>query len=443
MTQSPALAERDLRHVWHPCAQMKDYEVFKPLEIVSARGSLIETREGQKLIDAISSWWCKSLGHGHPRLRTAIDRQMEKFEHVMFAHTTHAVIVELSEKLAQLTPSLNKVLYAGDGSSAVEMAMKMSVHARQIQGDPNRTRFVALQNSYHGETTGALSVSDMGIYRAPYASLLFETYFIQALPYVADVNHPLWKDCASEWEKIQAELEAFSSDITAIIVEPIVQGAGGMRIYSQDFLGRLRAWTKEHNIHLIADEIMTGMGRTGRMLACDHAGIEPDFLCLSKGLTSGWLPLSAMLTHQSMYDLFYDDYAAGKSFLHSHTHSGNALAASVALEVFKVMEEENICDKANQLGEIMLAGMRDIAVETNKITNVRGIGAIVAADLINHQPDRRLGFEFYHKAADLGALMRPLGNTIYWLPPLTIDEVTLERLREITLQTLVTLGKNQ
>lgn len=439
MTLSSSLIQRDLQFVWHPCAQMKDYETFKPLEIVGANGAWIETKDGSKIIDATSSWWCKSLGHQHPRLKKALLKQVERFEHVMFAHTTHETVVALSEKLAMLTTSLNKVLYASDGSCAVEMAMKMSVHARQLTGEKKRNKFVALQNAYHGETVGALSVSDLGIYRRPYQSLLFDTYFISSLPYVLNTQEKLWIDCSAHWEKTQKELEKLAHQVTAIIIEPIIQGAGGMQLYSQDFLRHLRIFTREHNIHLIADEIMTGLGRTGKMLACEHAEIEPDFLCLSKGLTSGWLPLSTMLTTQPIYDLFYDDYSSGKSFLHSHTYSGNALAASIALEVLQVMEEEAICIKAKHLGESLYTAMQDIAHQTDKLEKVRGIGAIVAADLKGHASDRRIGFEFYQKAASFGALMRPLGNTIYWAPPLIMDEDSVDHLKTITLKTLAAL----
>jgi adenosylmethionine---8-amino-7-oxononanoate aminotransferase len=439
MTIEDNLIARDSKHIWHPCAQMKDYELFKPLEIVRADNCIIETRDGRKIIDGIASWWCKSLGHQHPRLKAALSRQMDKFEHVMFAHTTHTAIVELSEKLATLTPSLNKVLYASDGSSAVEMAMKMSVHARHIQGDDKRAVFIALANGYHGETLGALSASDLGLYRQAYEPLLFKVHFLSPLPYVTHTQDALWQDCETVWLPLLQQLEALSEQITAVILEPIVQGAGGMKMYSQDLLRRLRQWTEKHGIHLIADEIMTGMGRTGKMLACHHANIEPDFLCLSKGLTSGYLPFSAMMTRQSIYDLFYDDYAKGKSFLHSHTQSGNALAASVALEVWRIIEEDNLCDKAAELGQIMYTSMMEIAEDTKKLTNVRSLGAIVAAEFVGYHPDRRIGFEFYHQAMQRGALLRPLGKTLYWLPPLTMDRQTLQRLKMITQETIVAL----
>lgn len=414
---------------------MKDYETFNPLEIIGSDQSHLHLRDGRKVIDAISSWWCKSLGHQHPRLKRALLAQMEKFEHVILANTINETILELSEKLTCLMPALNKVMYASDGSCAVEMAMKMSLHARQIEGNPQRKLFIALENGYHGETVGALSVSDMGIYRAPYQSLLFDAQFITSLPYVSGTQDYLWNHCELHWERILKTLTPVADTATAVILEPIVQGAAGMQIYSQDFLKRLRKWTTENNIHLIADEIMTGIGRTGKMLACEHANIEPDFICLSKGLTGGWLPLSAMLMRSSIYDLFYDDYASGKSFLHSHTHSGNVLAASVAIEVLKVIEEEGLCARANAVGNIMLNNMQEIAENTGKLINVRSMGAIVAADLIA-EPGRRYGYEIYKKATELGALLRPIGNTLYWLPPLNVEWETLSDLRDITMKAI-------
>jgi len=435
------LMARDHQHLWHPCSQMKDYETFKPLIVTGAHQSYLHLADGRKVIDAISSWWCKSLGHQHPRLKRALLAQMEKFEHVLLANTTNEIIVELSERLARLMPSLDKVMYASDGSCAVEIAMKMSLHARTIEGNPQRKLFIALENGYHGETLGTLSVSDVGLYRAPYESVLFDAKFISSLPYVSGMEEDLWQNCEAHWEKIVETLQPFSHSATAVILEPIVQGAAGMKIYSMDFLRRLRQWTKAHDIHLIADEIMTGMGRTGKMLACEHANIEPDFICLSKGLTAGWLPLSAVLTRSCIYDLFYDDYASGKSFLHSHTHSGNVLAASVALEVLKVMEEENMCERAVEVGKQMRHFMQDIALQTGKLTNIRGIGAMVAADLICDTQGRRMGYEVYQKAVELGALLRPIGNTLYWLPPLNVDEETLVDLREVTRKAVEGVSK--
>lgn len=426
----------DLKHIWHPCSQMKDYEEFKPLVIKGASGSHIELQNGKKLIDAISSWWCKSLGHNHPSLKTALRQQLEKFEHVILANTTHEVIVELSRQLAALIPSLNKVFYAGDGSCAVEVAMKMSLHSRIIANDQKRIKFIALKNSYHGETAGALSVSDLGLYRSPYTAMLFEPFYISEIPYVSNITVGEWNNCAHQWEEIERSLQPYAEITTAVIVEPIVQGAAGMKIYSQDFLARLSQWAKIHNIHLIADEIMTGIGRTGKMLACEHAKIIPDFICLSKGLTSGWLPFSAVLTHDKIYNRFYDDYETGKAFLHSHTYSGNALGASVALATLQIIHEENLCEKAAALSETLYRNMNIVAEKTGQLVNIRNIGAIVAADLRHNPSCPRLGYEIYKEAIKLGALLRPLGNTIYWLPPLNIEPFLIEELKDITINAI-------
>ncbi|MFW0072642.1 MAG: adenosylmethionine--8-amino-7-oxononanoate transaminase [Coxiella-like endosymbiont] len=431
------LLNLDSQHIWHPCSQMKDYEQFNPLVVKRAAGSYIELANEKKVIDAISSWWCKSLGHGHPRLQKALQQQMENFEHVIFSNTTNQIIVELSQRLASLMKGLNKVFYAGDGSCAIEIAMKMSLHSRIIKGEQQRTKFIALKNGYHGETAGALSVSCVGLYRAPYTAMLFEPYFITPIPYVLNTQDPQWEDCSSQWRIVERSLEPYAETATAILVEPIVQGAGGMKIYSQNFLAHLSQWAKVHHIHLIADEIMTGIGRTGKMLACEHAKIIPDFICLSKGLTSGWVPFSAVLTHNEMYHVFYDDYQTGKAFLHSHTYSGNALAASIALETLNIIREENICEKAILLGKAMLEKMNAVAQKTGQLTNVRGIGAVAAADLIPDLTRPRLSYEIYQEAINQGALLRPLGDTLYWLPPLNSDLTLIEELENITTNAIL------
>lgn len=440
MNGSDSLADRGLRHIWYPCSQMKDYEFFRPAEVVGAHHAMIELVDGGKIIDAISSWWCKSLGHGHPRLKQAIIAQMEKFEHVILANTINETLVLLSEKLAALVSGLDKVFYAGDGSCAVEIAMKMSLHSRRIKGEHKRTRFVALENGYHGETLGALSVSDLGLYREPYTSMLMDVEFISPLPYVTGPEDSLWGNCGESWKRIECQLEKSVDTITAVMVEPIVQGAGGMRIYSQDFLSRLRDFTRAHGIHLIADEIMTGLGRTGKMLACEHAGVLPDFVCLSKGLTSGWLPFSAVLTRREIYDYFYDDYQTGKSFLHSHTYSGNALAASVALEVLNILSEERICARVEAMAPLLKRNMQEVAECTGRLVNVRGLGAVAAADLVCNDTGRRYGFEIFQRAMRLGVLLRPLGNTLYWMPPLNCDEETLMALKEKTKEAILSVN---
>lgn len=439
-----SIAMRDLEHIWHPCAQMKDYVDFQPLIIKSARGAYIKLTDNTKLIDATSSWWCKNLGHNYPRLKKALFSQANKFEHVIFANTTNKVIVELSEKLTALTKTLTKVFYASDGSSAVEIAIKMSIHSRKITEEQNRTKIMALQNSYHGETGLALATTDVRLFRKPYEELLPQFSFIQNIPYVTSKSDPIWYDCSKYWPQILDQLNTNKEQLTAIIIEPIVQGAGGMLIYSKDFLQRLRIWTKENNIHLIADEIMTGFGRTGIPFAFQYAEIEPDFMCIAKGLTAGWLPMSAVLTTNKIYDLFYTDFSLGKSFLHSHTHSGNVLAAAVALENLKILEDENIYTKANNMEKLLADLMQHVSNETGRLKNIRHIGAIVAADLIldEKQKNQRYGYKIFQAATKLGALMRPIGNTIYWLPPLNISKSTLLQLSAITIKAINIHFKN-
>ncbi len=431
------LIARNLNTLWNPCSQMKDYETFPPLPIIKAKGPYLIHQNGSKILDAISSWWCKSLGHAHPRLQAALIRQAKKFEHVILANTTNEVIVELSERLTNLTTSLKKVFFASEGSSAVEIALKMATHARQIRGQLERTGIAALANGYHGETLFALAVSDIGLYRNAYEHYLPNVHFIQNIPYISSRNDQGWANSLNSWEKIELQLEKYKKNLSVVILEPIVQAAGGMRIYSQDLLVKLKKWCRENDVYLIADEIMTGFGRTGKMFACHYANIEPDLLCLGKGLTSGYLPMSAVLTTDEIYQLFYNDYESGQSFLHSHTHSGNALAAAVALESLRIIEEEGIIDQALALEEELAAGMLEVADKTRKITKVRYIGGIVAADIIADSERPRLGYEVYRKAVSLGLLLRPLGNTIYWLPPLNIKSREIKKLRDLTTKAII------
>jgi adenosylmethionine-8-amino-7-oxononanoate aminotransferase len=427
------LAARDLRHVWHPCSQMRDYADFPPLEVVGASGSRLQLADGRTLIDAISSWWCKSLGHGHPRLRAALHRQADRFEHVILANTTNDVVVRLSERLASLAPGLGRVFYGGDGSTAVEIAAKLALHARRITG-VGGSRFLALENGYHGETALTLGLSDLGIYREAYADVLPEVAFLRGLPYVDSDAHPLWNDCSAYWPALERQLEANLAGLCAVVIEPILQGAGGMRFYSADFLRRLRAWTRARGVYLIADEILTGFGRTGSMLACEHAGIVPDLACLSKGLTAGWMAFSAVLASEDIYALFYADYGTGRDFLHSNTYAGNPLAAAVALEALDIYREEDICGRVRRGQGELRAALDRVAAATGRLENVRCLGAVAAADLKGPGvgPGLRAGYRVYREAVARGALLRTLGDTVYWLLPLNVEAGILPELESIT-----------
>ena len=430
------IIDLSLKHLWNPCTQMKKYENRPPLIIKKARGSYLQLSDGHRIIDAISSWWCKSLGHHHPRLEKSLLKQLAKFEHVMLADITFDVIAKLSEQLSLLMPPLNRVFYASDGSCAVEVALKMSLQSRIIAGENKRDRFIALSNGYHGDTAGALSLCDIDSFRAPYEKILFKPYFLKKIPYVSSTKDRLFNDCGDLWPDIQAALEPHAKTATALVLEPIVQGASGMNIYSQNFLYRLRQWTKAHKIHLIADEIMTGIGRTGKMFASEHANVIPDFMCVSKGLTSGWLPLSVVLTHDEIYDCFYS-HQKNRAFLHSHTYSGNALAASVALETLKIVEEEQLVSRANHIGQYLLEGMQAIAESTQKLHQVRGLGAIVAADIKPEYIQKNILQHICQQAIKNGVLLRPLGSTIYWLPPLNIEKAEQKKIIEVTEQAIL------
>jgi adenosylmethionine---8-amino-7-oxononanoate aminotransferase len=435
MNDRTNLIARDLITLWHPCSQMKDYELLPPMHVVSASGAYLFLNDGRKVLDAISSWWCKHLGHGHPRLLQALREQTQCFEHVILANTTNEVIVQLSESLTSLMPHLGKVFYASDGSCAVEIALKMAIHARLIKGQTQKTKIMALANGYHGETMLALAVSDLGLYRKPYEHYFPEVEFITSVPYVSSSNDPLWWNAETSWDEAQKKLDRNKEILSVIILEPILQGAGGMLIYSQDFLARLGKWCQDNDVYLIADEILTGFGRTGKMLACEHAQIQPDFICLGKGLTGGVLPMSAVILSDAIYALFYDDYTSGKSFLHSHTHSGNALAAAVALECQKVIRDENILLGIKDLEVKLNHAFLEVTEKTKKLHNVRSIGGVVAADLSCNKSGRD-GFSVYRKAIELGVLLRPLGQTIYWLPPLNISHKDIIYLRDKTIQAI-------
>ncbi len=432
-----SLIQRDLKVNWHPCSQMKDHESFSPLVIERAEGPYIYTSSNGPVIDAISSWWCKSLGHGHPRLKKALLAQSEKFEHTIFANATYPKIVELSESLLNLWGKEGKVFYAGDGSMAVEIALKCALQFHINCGLPEKNKFMALDNGYHGESSGALAVSALGLYRDQYKSMLMDVPFIKGIPYVSGKEDPLWKDMGeANWQAIKSQLETQKAQLAAIILEPLLQGAGGMKLYSLDFLNRLQGWCRQNKVLLIADEILTGMGRLGVPFAGDYADIKPDMLCLSKGLTAGWMPFSATLIDENIYQAFYDDYSSSKAFLHSNTYSGNALGAALALEALNIYKEESIFEKASKLEEVMRELMDEISHETGLLKNIRALGAFVAADLDVKVGSRRWGYEIFQEALKKGAWLRPLGNTIYWLPPLNIPLKTLVDLKNITLESI-------
>jgi len=456
------LVARDLAVFWHPCSQMRDYAEFPPLIVTGARGVRLRLEDGREVLDAISSWWCKALGHGHPRLSAALRAQQDAFEHVITANTTSASLVRFCERLLSAANGLppaawgpaappgrrpghfGKVFLADNGSTAVEIALKMALQAQAQRGAPQRTRFVALENAYHGETAGTLSIGDLDLYAAPYRSLCFTAGRLTGLPYRTGPADPAWLDAGAEWPAIEAALDAQAATLAAIVYEPVLQAAGGMLFFSPDLLRRLRAWADAHGVFLIADEIAAGMGRLGAILAShlvDGPGRTstaalPDFAVLSKGLTAGVLPLSAVVTTDAIYDLFVSDYADGRAFLHSNTFTGNALAIAVALAVLDVFADDDVLGRVAAAAPRVVASLQKIAAERPYLRNVRGCGMVAAVDIrdANGQPlapGRRTGWHVYREAVQRGALLRPLGDTMYLFPPLTTTEGELDEMAAV------------
>jgi adenosylmethionine-8-amino-7-oxononanoate aminotransferase len=456
------LVRRDLDVIWHPCAQMADYRDFPPLPVVGARGCRLLLADGREILDAISSWWCKSLGHGHPAVVGAIRAQAERFEHVILANTTNEPIVAFAEQLLLAAappasslqpPAFSKVFFADNGSTAVEVALKMALHWHQLRGQSQRTRYATLANGYHGETVGALSVSDLGLYADPYRPLLFPTLTVDGLPYRSGPEDPAWLDASAEWPAIERQLAPQADELAAIIYEPVLQGAGGMRVLSPDLLPRLRAWADAHGVLLIADEVASGMGRCGAMLAShlapggrpdDHTIMPsddrttgrpddrttmrshglPDLAVVSKGLTGGSLPLACVLTTQAIYDAVHGTWASRRAFLHSNTYAGNALAVAAASAVLRVFAAEGVCAQAIATGTRMRRALAGLAATRPWLTGVRGVGMVAAVDLRARDgapldPAARTGYRAYREAVRRGALLRPLGDTLYLFPPLT------------------------
>ncbi len=437
------LVARDLATIWHPCTQMRDHAGRDPAlpMIAIARGegaSLIDV-DGHRYIDAVSSWWTNIFGHANPRIAAAIKRQLDRLEHVIFAGFTHEPAVELAEELIRIAPrGLSRVFFADNGSSAIEVALKMSFHYWRNRGEPNRTRFVALTGSYHGETLGALSVTDVPLYRATYAPLLNEPIFVQSPDCYTRADGESWESHSTRsLAHMRAALEKDSACISAVIVEPLVQCAGGMRMYHPAYLTGLRALCDAFGVHLIADEIAVGFGRTGTLFACEQSGITPDFMCLSKGLTGGFLPLSAVLTNETVYDAFYAEYTSGKAFLHSHSYTGNPLACSAALETLAIFRDEPVIERNRQIAQHMARRLREFA-DNAHVGDVRQTGMIAAVEMVRDRARRvpyetadRRGLRVYRHALQRGVLLRPLGDVIYFMPPYVTTPDEIDRMFDV------------
>ncbi len=434
-----AIAARDLSVLWHPCTQMKDHEWLPMVPIRRGEGVWLEDFEGRRYLDAISSWWVNLFGHANPRINAALRDQMERLEHVILAGFTHEPALQLAERLVALAPpGLGRVFYADNGSSAVEVALKMSFHYWRNGNRPRKTRFVTLGNSYHGETLGALAVGDVALYKDTYAPLLMDVLTAPSPDCFGREPGESWEACSRRrFADMEALLAAHADEVCAVIVEPLVQCAGSMRMYHPVYLSLLREACDRHGVHLVADEIAVGFGRTGTLFACEQAGITPDFLCLSKGITGGYLPLSAVLTRESIYAAFYDDYRTLRAFLHSHSYTGNALACRAALAVLDIFEEDGVLAANRGLARVMGEAAAPLADHPH-VAEVRQTGMILAIEMAKNKDVRtpypweeRRGLRVYRHALERGALLRPLGNVVYFMPPYVITPDQIRWLAEV------------
>ncbi|MCC2637749.1 MAG: bioA [Moraxellaceae bacterium] len=425
--------QRDLKHVWHPCTQMQDHETLPIVPIQRGEGVWLHDFEGKRYLDAVSSWWVNLFGHANPRINAALKQQLDTLEHVILAGFTHAPVIELSEKLVALAPpGLTRCFYGDNGSAATEIALKMSLHFWRNTGKPEKTRFICLESGYHGETLGSLSVTDIPLFSATYAPLLKEHLRAPSPDCSRRAEGESWESHSRrQFQHMEQLLEQHHHEVCAVIVEPLVQGAAGMKMYHPIYLTLLREACDRFGVHLIADEIAVGFGRTGTLFACEQAGITPDFLCLSKGLTAGYLPMSVVMTTEAVYEAFYDRYETLKGFLHSHSYTGNALATRAALASLEIFESDNVLANNRVLAQVMADALAPLADHPN-VLEVRQTGMIAAVEFVQDKSTRtpfdwreRRGLQLFEHALGKGVLLRPIGNVLYFIPPyvITPDEI--------------------
>jgi adenosylmethionine-8-amino-7-oxononanoate aminotransferase len=429
------IAQRDLKHVWHPCTQMQDHEQLPMVPIRRGQGVWLEDFEGKRYLDAISSWWVNIFGHANPEINAAIKDQLDQIEHVMLAGFTHSPIVELSERLVQLAPpGLTRCFYADNGSSCIEVALKMSLHYWRNLGSAQKTKFISLENGYHGETVGALSVTDIPLFSATYAPMLQTQIRVPSPDCSLRAEDESWEDHSRrQFTHMEAALEKNHTEVCAVIIEPLIQGAAGMKMYHPIYLTLLREACDRYGVHLIVDEIAVGFGRTGTFFACEQADITPDFLCLSKALTAGYLPMSVVMTSEKIYSAFYDKYETLKGFLHSHSYTGNALAARAAIASLDYFEKHDILNRNRELARLMAEALAPLENHPN-VGEIRQTGMIAAIELVQDKKTRkpydwreRRGLKIFEHALANGVLLRPIGNVVYFMPPyvITPEEIIL------------------
>lgn len=426
MLTNAQMRERDLRHIWHPCSQMKDYESLPFIPIKSGKGPYLFDFDGNRYLDAISSWWVNLFGHANPYINEKLKTQLDTLEHVIFAGFSHEPAIRLAERLVALTPEkLTKLFFADNGSSAIEIALKMSFQYYKNQGIV-RDLFISLENSYHGETMGALAVGDVSLYKEIYNEILIKT--VQA-------KSPALVGEEEALDSMEAQLKAYEGRVSAVVIEPLVQCAGGMAMYDASYISNLKELCEAYGVFLIADEIAVGFGRTGTMFACEQADVTPDFLCLSKGITGGYLPLSVVMTSDEVYSAFYCDYSEGKSFLDSHSYTGNALACMAANATLDIFENEHILESNRVKIDILAALLQRFEALPN-VLETRQRGMIAAVELKGYEPHERIGLQIYQYALEHGVLLRPLGNVVYFMPPYIVTEEQLIRMTDVAYEAI-------
>jgi adenosylmethionine---8-amino-7-oxononanoate aminotransferase len=416
---------RSLASVWHPCTQMQHHETLPLMAISHGKGAWLYDYEGRRYLDAVSSWWVNLFGHANPRINAALNDQLEKLEHAMLAGFTHAPVVRLSERLAAKTNhALGHCFFASDGASAVEIALKMSFHAWRNAGHPQKQEFVCLTGSYHGETVGALGVTDVPLFTEAYGGMYRRAHVVASPAAFGELT---------ALSQMRALLERRAGQIAAVIVEPLVQCAGGMAMYEAGYLSQLRALCDQFSVHLIADEIAVGCGRTGSFFACEQAAIWPDFMCLSKGISGGYLPLSLVMTTEDIYQAFYHP-DIGRAFLHSHSYTGNPLACRAALATLDIFDEDDVLVKNRERADKLGAALLKVAAHPS-VSNARQTGMICAFDVSLTKTE---GFSrrFFAEALQQGLLLRPIGTTVYWMPPYVVSDEEIALLGDVTLAVL-------
>ncbi|WP_290651103.1 adenosylmethionine--8-amino-7-oxononanoate transaminase [Aquisalimonas sp.] len=430
---------RDLNAVWHPCTQMKDHEWLPLVPIKRGQGVWLEDFDGNRYIDAISSWWVNLFGHANPRINQALKQQLDELEHVILAGFSHKPVVDLSERLVDITPApLSRCFYTDNGSSAVEVALKMSYHYWKNCGDAGKTKFITLSQSYHGETLGTLGVGDVALYKETYKPLLMEAITVPSPDCFHRADGESWESHTRRmFELMETALEAHAHEAAAVIVEPLLQCATGMRMYHPAYLELLREACDRHGVHLIADEIATGFGRTGTMFACEQAAICPDFLLLSKGLTAGYLPLAVVMTNDTVYQAFYDDFATLRAFMHSHSYTGNPLACRAALATLDIFKQDQVIARNRSLAEYMRQAVSHLESHPH-VGEIRQHGMVLAIEMVKDKASRepfpwqeRRGLRVYQHALTREALLRPLGNVVYLMPPYVIHEAQIDHLATV------------